>query len=128
MEPKLTQPRKIKGRFVAVVLTLVLSSTMALVAVIVLGLLIPGIYGSSFEGSSGYVAMFIFWPVLSLMLLPIAWRLSKCIRHDWRVVALLLMFSVIAPYLLSLPWWLGTMPLAWLGFRLLFKSRESGGP
>ena len=96
-------------------LAVALSLLVALFLAIVLPQLKPGIFGSDFEGSSGYMAIFIFVPAVTLVLTPILFlSLRKASRFAclcfWFLVQLVFGFFFLNLIFGS---WLGNT--LWLG-------------
>lgn len=105
-----------------VALAVMLSLVVAIVSAIVIPQFEPGFFGSNFEGSSGYMAMFIFVPAVMLVLTPIlviflrnAGQLSRL--GLWFLVQLVLgffFFTLIFGHWLGNALWLGGLiALSW---------------
>lgn len=71
--------------------SLVLSLTVSLFSTAIAGELVPGLYGSCFEGSCGYMQVFIFVPLITLVLL---WPVSAITKKLGPLPRLVLAFPL----------------------------------
>lgn len=85
----------------------------------------PDFFGSGFEGSSGYMAVFVYTPLVALALSPICWVL---LRRAGPLTVLLLWFvlAFVTGWFIGLFSWL---LCGWLAWRMaqLWREQEQQG-
>ena len=87
----------------------------AIVLIAVLPQIVPGIFGTCFEGSCGYMAVFVFTPITMLVLTPIWWMLlpragSLTLLGLWFLLLLVIGFLILP----KVVWAGGLLGMAWL--------------
>ncbi|MCX8997067.1 hypothetical protein NOF55_08095 [Rhizobiaceae bacterium BDR2-2] len=107
-----------------ILLSLPLAALSALFLALVIPLFAPGFFGSCFEGSCGYMALFVFTPVATLALTLVWWM---ALRRAGPLTCLILCFLLLlaagyfifptALWLLGLAILLGSMVHLWWGHR-----------
>ena len=86
-----------------------------------------GFFGSCFEGSCGYMAMFIFAPAVALVALPIWWIL---LRQSGPMTLLILWFVLMLTVgfviFIKVLWLCGLAGLGWLMWRQWQQHTQHG--
>ncbi|WP_370679220.1 hypothetical protein [Comamonas sp. GB3 AK4-5] len=85
----------------------------------------PDFFGSGFEGSSGYMAMFVYTPLVALALAPICWVL---LRRAGPLTVLLQWFVLVflIGWFIGLVGWVLCGWLAWRMARLWREQTQQG--
>lgn len=107
--------------------SLVLSLTISVFSTSIAGGLIPGLYGSCFEGSCAYMQIFLIIPLGALLLF---WPASRLIETLGLLTRLVLAFPIswIFGYLIFGEFGLTVVPLIFLTLAVLKYKKAKGKP
>lgn len=95
-----------------------LALCMSLLASFIVILFVPSeTFGSCFEGSCGYMALFIALPIMTLLLWPLWYQIDKRIKRPSHRLACWALVILPLTHLMSIPH-LGWIVAAWIAYRL----------
>ena len=106
-------------------LALALGVFFAALSAVVIFYFQPDFFGSGFEGSSGFMAMFVYTPIVALVLVPICWVF---LRRAGPLTVLLLWFvlAFVTGWFIGLFSWLLCGWLAWRMVQLWREYQQQG--
>lgn len=112
-------PPRSPSRLSSIALSVLLGLLLSAITAILIRQLVPDFFGSCFEGSCGYMALFLFTPAMTLILSPLLWLL---VRRRGPLSHLILWFLILfigGFFVLPRPLWvLGLGGIFWMILRL----------
>ncbi len=108
-------------------LSLLLAVVFAFVLAMVIPVFVPDFFGSCFEGSCGYAALFIFAPAATLVLTPVWW---VALRRAGPLTCLILWFVllVVSYFILGTALWLiglAALSCSWSGYGMITMKKAA---